>query len=505
MRGSFHGYLQCHIMAEACLVCSPVTTRESRRKQKYLTGIQLETANKLSRTKATLPIMLPSNIEFSEPLLCIDHDSRFTVSLNFGWLANAFINIAAVDTHITIRMDEQAQDTSGIRDAIKRLSSVISRTASTATTTLRRSKSRTFHTISNLPSKDAVPQRSAFRGSRSPGISDRRVSFYDSLPCLDYGPTFTVQLPCGADTTQRRGGLLLPAIATNECSADSHFREVEQNRDQSAMSPEDLQPGARHDSSVEPVSLRRSRSLRLSRTSASLSGNAGRRRSCMDFTKAMMQENARSQSKSRMRTRSFLADGTTSRANGQLFTYVPLEKEVHPRKLSLRTQNATLNADDLDDISHTYKAHVDRSLRSMQGHDKRGSAYLHESLVEMQEALEQAMAATTSTKPPSDEDEADHADAHHEVRQHISKADDSKASNDKTNDAFSFDMPYDSAQSSAEVINSAKATHLEAFPRLHASDAANQSNEDPIFDPALMPLPLRIRPRHARRDSTIVR
>ena len=128
-------------------------------------------------------------------------------------------------------MDDQAHDTSGIRDAIKRLSSVISRSASTATTTLKRSKSRTFNTISNLPSKDAVPPRSAFRGSRSPGISDRRVSFYDSLPCLDYGPTFTVQLPCGADTIERRGGLLLPAITTDECSADDHFREVPQNRD----------------------------------------------------------------------------------------------------------------------------------------------------------------------------------------------------------------------------------------------------------------------------------
>ena len=179
-------------------------------------------------------------------------------------------------------MHEQAQDTSGIRDAIKRLSSVISRSASTATTTLKRSKSRTLSTSSDLPSKDAVPPRSAFRGSRSPGISDRRVSFYDSLPCLNYGPTFTVQLPCGTDKTERRGGLLLPAITTDECSADDHFREVGQNRDQSAMSPKDLQPVARHDSSVEPVSLHRSRSLRLSKTSASLSGNAGRRRSCMD-------------------------------------------------------------------------------------------------------------------------------------------------------------------------------------------------------------------------------
>ena len=272
------------------------------------------------------------------------------------------------------------------------------------------------------------------------------------------------------------------------------------------MSPKDLQPVARHDSSVEPVSLHRSRSLRLSKTSASLSGNAGRRRSCMDFTKAMMQENARSQSKSRMRTRSFLADRTTSRAHGQLFTNVPLAKEVHPRKLSLRTQNTTLKADDLDDVSNVYKAHVDRSLRSMQGADKRGSAYLHGSLVKMQEALEKAMAKTTTAKSPStDGDEADHAYAHAGAAHHSSGVDDSNASNDKTDDAFSFDMPYDPAQPSAELVNSTKATHFEAFPRLHASDAANQPNEDPIFDPTLMPLPLRIRPRHTLRDSTIVR
>jgi hypothetical protein len=133
----------------------------------------------------------------------------------------------------------------------------------------------------------------------------------------------------------------------------------------------------------------------------------------------------------------------------------------------------------------------------MQRADKRGSAYLHESLIEMQEALEQAMAKTALTKHPfTDEDEAAHA----EVQLHLSdEADDSNPSNGKADDAFSFEMPYDSAQPSAEVIISTKATHLEASPRL-----SEWTDDDLRLDPALMPLPLRIRPRQPRRDSTAV-
>ncbi|GAB7324531.1 hypothetical protein MBLNU13_g08437t1 [Cladosporium sp. NU13] len=401
-------------------------------------------------------------------------------------------------------MDDQAQNSSGIRDAIKRLSSVLNRSASTATTTLKRSKSKTFNSIGSLPGKDAVPPRSALRGSRSPGISDRRVSFYDSLPCLAYGPTFTVQLPYSAESAERRGGLLLPAITADDRSADENFREVENDREQSAM-----KSAARHDSSVEPVSLYRLRSLRLIRTSGSLSGNAERRKSCMDLTKAMMQENARSQSKSRTRPLSFLTDRTASRdslrSNDRKLGHVPLAKEVHPRKLGLRMEKQIPMADDLDEISHVYKEHVDRSLRSMQGADKRGSAYLHESLVEMHEALTQAMAEINPTKPSStDEDEADHAYAHTVVPHHLLEADDSRASHDKTDDAFSLDMPYDSAQPSAEAIESTEATHLEAPPRLHALGASDQSDGDSMFDAALMPLPLRIRPHHPRRDSPVV-
>jgi hypothetical protein len=79
-------------------------------------------------------------------------------------------------------MDDPPDDTPGIRHAIKRLSSVLSRKASTAHITLKRSESKIFNSIGSLPNKDAVPPKSALRGGRGPGIPERRVSFYDSLP-----------------------------------------------------------------------------------------------------------------------------------------------------------------------------------------------------------------------------------------------------------------------------------------------------------------------------------
>jgi hypothetical protein len=124
----------------------------------------------------------------------------------------------------------------------------------------------------------------------------------------------------------------------------------------------------------------------------------------------------------------------------------------------------------------------------MQGTDQRGSAYVNASLVEMQEALRQAMADTSITSSPSiDEDEAD----------------DSNAIDGKADDAFSFDMPYDSAQPSAEAVNNTRNTHLQASAGLHDLGSCDQSDEDVTFDPALMPLPLRIRPRHPQRDSKV--
>lgn len=209
-----------------------------------------------------------------------------------------------------------------------------------------------------------------------------------------------------------------------------------------------------------------------------------------------MRENARS--RSRTRPLSLLADKAARGHSPRPAGHVPADVQVSGRS-GHGKQNQVLKADDLDNISHAYKDHVDRSLRSMQGIDKRGSAYLHESLVEMQEALEQAMAETTTAKFPTDENEGDHACAHPEVPRHPPEADDSNASNDKTDDAFSFEMPYDSAQPSAEVIDFAKVTHVEAPLRL-----SERSDGNLRFDPALMPLPLRIRPRQPRRDSTAV-
>ena len=312
-------------------------------------------------------------------------------------------------------MDDQPQENSRIRHAIKRLSNVLNCGASTATTRLRRQKSTTLDSIGNLPDKNAVPVRSALRGSRWPAIPERRVSFYDLLPCPNLGPSFAFVVHFGTESVERRGGLLLPAITDDDRNTDGHLREVEyNNKEQSATSPANSQPMARHDSPVEPDSLQRSKSMRGSRTPGSLPSNAERRRSCMDFTRAMMQE-------------------------------------VHAQQSSPITQEQISTADRLDNISHAFKAHVDRSLSSMQGHDKRGRAYVHESLVEMQEALTQAMVDTTTTEPEpastnEDEDEAG--------RSHT---------------------------------------------RVGSDD---QSEKGLLFEPALMPSPLRVNPRHLRKDST---
>lgn len=498
-----YGHLHCCAIVEACLVCSPVTTRPSRRKQKCPTGIPLETANKLSRAKATLSIILSSDTGPSEPLsVCIDHDSRFIavyLSHRLGCLANASINLAVAGTHITTTMDVPPDETSGIRHTIKRISSVLNRNASTSTTTLKRSKSKTFNTISNLPNKDAVPPRSALRGSRWPGIADRRVSFCDSLPCLDYGPNFEFEVPWSMELAERRDALLLPAITDDDDSADDHLREVEFVRDQSGKTPGDLEPVARHDSSLEPISNQRPRSVRQSRNPGSLAGNAERERSCMNFTRAVIEVSSRSQS--RIRPLSLLADRPLSYpslgATGQESSHAPASQEGHAQQSGPRTQKQTSKTEHLDNISQAYKAHVDRSLMSMQGHDKRGSAYVHDALVEIQEALEKALAETTTTESSStDNDETDRA--------RMAETGDSNASNDKTHDAFSFEMPYDSAQPSAEAVNFTKAAHLEAPAGLHDSGTYDWVDEDLEFDPALMPLPLRIPTRHPGRGSKVV-
>lgn len=404
-------------------------------------------------------------------------------------------------------MDDPPDETSDIRHAIKRLSSVLNRSGSTATTTLKRSKSKTFNTISNPPNKNAVPPKSALRGGRCPGIADRRVSFYDSLPCLDYGPAFTYEVPWSAESAEPRGNLLLPAITDDDRNADDHLREVEFNSEQSVKNPEELEPVARHDSSVEPVSNQQSKSVRRSRNSGILTENLERERSCMNFTKAVIEVNARSQS--RIRPLSLLSDRPRSyqfsRATDQKPSHAPVSQEGHAQQSSPRMQEQISKTEHLSSISKAYKAHVDQSLISMQGADERGSAYLHDALVEMQEALTQALAKIDTTVSPCTNDEgADHAYAHVEAPSRLSETDDSNASNDKLDDAFSFEMPYDSAQPFAEAVNSTKITHLEASAGLHDPGTCEQFGEDFRFDPSLMPLPLRIPTRHPGRDSKIV-
>ena len=405
-------------------------------------------------------------------------------------------------------MTDKSQDTPSIKSAVKRLSGFLTRSASSATNPLKRPRSKTLNSVCSLPNKDAVPPRSALKGGRCPATSrNRSVSFHDSLPRLNFGPPLNFQLPSGTEWAEHKGGLPLPAVTVDDRSTDDEFRAIEYNTTQSATSLALSQPMARHDSSAEPGPLHRSRAVRHSRTVAGgPSGYAERRRTCLDFTRAMMQEKERSQS--RTRSVSLLADipaaEQSSRPVTQLAPNVPESQEVYSECPSPRTQEQIPEADYGDHISQAFREHVDRSLLSMEGSNQRRSAFLLESLSQMREALIQAGAELTNAEPLSTgDDEEDRARARAHALQRLSQTEDGDTSNDKADDAFSLDTPHDSAQELVEAAKPPTAMRREASIVVRDFAYAGWPYEDVQFDPALMPLPLRIPPRHPGRVSTV--
>jgi hypothetical protein len=418
---------------------------------------------------------------------------------------------STADTNKSTTMADKPERTSSMKLAKQRLSGFLDRTASTASSSFNRTASFAINplrrlrsnTIGGLPSRDAVPARSALRGGRLPGPSlDRRVSFYDSLPCPSFGPSLqSLVRPFCTESMERRVSLRLPITAHDDRGTGDDFKAVDYNKEQPDDSSKDPQPVTRQDISIEPVSLRRSRAMRRPRTgSGSISSYAERRRTCLNFTSVVMQERARTQS--RMRSLSLLADQSAgdrpSRPIVQQPHKVPASPKTNPQPSSSTTQEQSSNAEDIDNVSNTYKAQVNQSLLSIQGSDQRRSAYLYESLVQMREALTQAKVETTDAKSPSsDDEEADRSRARAQALQRLSQAENSDESNDEMAEIFSLNTPYDSTQPSAESIQFITSTRQEAGVKVRDFAYANQSDED--YEAALTPLPLRIPPRHPGR------
>ena len=399
-------------------------------------------------------------------------------------------------------MKRAKQRFSGFLDrTVSTASNSFSRTASFASNSFRRPRSKT---TSTLPSKDAVPERSALRGSRVTEISlQRRVSFYDSLPCLDFGPPLRSLVPFSAEWVERKNSMRTPTKAQDSLVTDDDFQVIGYSKEQPDESPGDSQPAARQDSSFEATSLRRSMAVRHPRTgSGSTPALAQRRRTCSDFISAVMEEDARAQS--RMRSSSLLANQTTgecsSRPGAQQSSKVPVSQGTNAQLSRPGLPELVSRTGSIDNISNTYRAHVDRSLLSTQGSDHRRSSFLHASLVQLQETLHQSEAETANTEPPSTgNEEADRARARTQALQGLTQTEDSEAEDDSDEKAFSFNMPYDSAQPSAESIQSVTSTQREAGVKVRDFAYANHDEDFP-FEAALVPSPPRVPPRHPGRN-----
>jgi hypothetical protein len=106
----------------------------------------------------------------------------------------------------------------------------------------------------------------------------------------------------------------------------------------------------------------------------------------------------RSQSQSRMRPRPLFAErqavDRSSWPSVSVHLDSPLAKAADPSHSYLGQYERVSENDGQDDIAGTYRAHVDRSILSMQRQDKRHSWYLLDSLIQMQGALDQTITET---------------------------------------------------------------------------------------------------------------
>jgi hypothetical protein len=382
-------------------------------------------------------------------------------------------------------MADEPQETTGLQCAIRRLSSLLERTRSSK-------RNSTCH----LPSKDATPSRSALKGGRWPGLpEERRVSFHDSLPCLRLGPPFEYQPSSDAEQHDRRTGLLLPAITADDRDTDDCFRQVDYSPKRVDSSLDDSvvpKPLSKRNGVAGPAILHRTTTVRFPAAGfEGIPNRAERGRSCLDFTSATMEERSRSQS--RMRPRPLFAErqavDRSSWPSVSVRLDSPFAQAADPSHSYLGRYERVSDDDGQDDIAGTYRAHVDRSILSMQRQAKRHSWYLVDCLVQMQGALDQTM---TETPRPRSRLLGDDRISSAQIRAllHQLETGNNGTSDDETN-ATPADLPGDLAQRCADTGTSVAVSHQEPLFRSNDSIATAEAS------PPLIPT------RHPERPSTI--
>lgn len=206
----------------------------------------------------------------------------------------------------------------------------------------------------------------------------------------------------------------------------------------------------------------------------------------MDLTGAVTQERRRSQS--RMRPLSLLADRTV----GEHHPNVAVSQAASPQHSKARVQRLASQAGDHGNASHVFEAHVGESLQSIQGQNKRHSAYMLDSLAQMQEGLAQATAedASNTTRATSD-NEQDRVNARAQALLRLTQEDDT--SEDETEEMSPLTTPHESVQTTApDLINEYEPDLVHAIDRLlqqliqdQEDDARNRDAEDssPLVTP----------------------
>jgi hypothetical protein len=394
--------------------------------------------------------------------------------------ATALFAVANTKINTLLKMAEEHQESTGLQHAVKRLSSL-----------LKRTRSSKRNSTCNRPNKDATPSRSALKGGRWPGLpEERRVSFHDSLPCLRLGPPFEYQPSSDAVQHDRRTGLLLPAITADDRDTDDCFRQVDYSPKRVDSSLDDSvvpKPVARRDGVAGPATLHRTTTVRFPRAgSEGIPDRAQRRRSCLNFTSAMMEERSRSQS--RMRPRPLFAERNavdrSSWPSISVRQHSPVSPAADSYLLYLEHEPRTRDDDGLNEPFSTYQSHVDRSILSMQRQDKRHSWYLLDSLVQMQGALDQTIMDTPLPRPRPVS-----ADIRELLR--ALETGNNGTSEDETQATSSKDSPGDLAQRSASTCTSANTTHEE--PSVRPVNLIVSSEASPPLIPT----------RHPERPSDI--
>lgn len=284
--------------------------------------------------------------------------------------------------------NDQPEEGSRIQCAIRRISSVFKKRE------VPRSNS---HSRLRSIKRDA-PFRSALKDTRRATVSDDlRVSFADLLPHVDVGPPFRPfdEEPdeCRGRTFQRAADLYAGLLARRG-----------ENRKRSYTDPTVLESAARHDSSVQQIGLPKKETPKSPMNSVS---DPKERHGSLDRSRAMAGNSTDSQSK--LWPRPLFAnrpagDRSSWPALGDSFD----AQESAASRLAFsnwESRNLGSPVDELGHASAAYSAHVDRSLQSVRGNDRRRSAYLRDSLIQMQEALGSTEGEIGNNNSCPDEDE----------------------------------------------------------------------------------------------------